>query len=131
MMGRLCAITVYFVALTICFCSVLVLCCTGAEDIRSALRNMSKKQMDIQKQRKDHEDLVSFLFTRLDIFFSPDSLTVLIQVKSSKDYAGWFDLLAFHNQCFDKPDGQYTYTVCFGKDIKQRDTGGSSSTLLG
>jgi hypothetical protein len=53
------------------------------------------------------------------------------QVKSSKDYVGFFDFLALQNQCFDKPDGQYTYSVCIGKDVRQKDTGGGSSTLLG
>lgn len=59
------------------------------------------------------------------------ALNTCSQVKSSKDYVGFYDLLALQNQCFDKPDGQYTYSVCIGKDIKQKDTGGGSSTLLG
>jgi hypothetical protein len=81
----------------------------GAEDLRSALRGLSSKQAGLQRQRKEHEDLV----------------------KSSKDYVGFFDFLALQNQCFDKPDGQYTYSVCIGKDVRQKDTGGGSSTLLG
>lgn len=81
----------------------------GAEDIRNALRNLSSKQSDLQGRRKDHEELV----------------------RASKDYVGFYDLLALRNQCFDKPDGQYTYTVCMGKDVRQKDSGGGSSTLLG
>ena len=54
-----------------------------------------------------------------------------MQINSSKDYEGKYDLLAIRNQCFDKRDGQYTYTVCMGKDVRQKDTGGGASTLLG
>jgi hypothetical protein len=32
---------------------------TGAEDLRSALRGLSSKQAGLQRQRKEHEDLVS------------------------------------------------------------------------
>mmetsp|Transcript_18697 Transcript_18697/g.31152 ORF Transcript_18697/g.31152 Transcript_18697/m.31152 type:complete len:613 (+) Transcript_18697:17-1855(+) len=81
----------------------------GAEDIRESLRSLSSKQTELQGRRKDHEDLV----------------------RASKDYVGFFDLLALRNKCFDKQDGQYTYSVCLGKDVRQRDSGGGGSTLLG
>ena len=56
---------------------------------------------------------------------------VSLQVSASKDFEGLYEYLALREQCFDKVDGQYTYTVCFGKDARQKDTNGGGSTLLG
>lgn len=81
----------------------------GADEIRDALKDLRAKNADVKKQRREYEGLVS----------------------ASKDFEGLYEYLALREQCFDKVDGQYTYTVCFGKDARQKDTNGGGSTLLG
>lgn len=53
------------------------------------------------------------------------------KVTAAKDYTNLYDILALRNQCFEKTQGQYTYSICVGKEVRQKDSGGGSSTLIG
>jgi len=53
-------------------------------------------------------------------------------VKDGENYVNYYDLYALKDECFDKVDGAFTYTVCLGTKVTQKENGrGNSAVTLG
>jgi hypothetical protein len=81
------------------------------KQLREEIEQLNHQQNDLNRLKSEHEKLIN----------------------ESREYqADLYDLLASKGECYDRVDGAFTYTVCLGTKVTQKENGrGNGGVNLG
>jgi hypothetical protein len=81
------------------------------QQVNELIQQLTSQQNELKKLKNEHESFIN---------------------ESSNYNSQFYDLLALKGECFDRVDGAFTYTVCLGTKVTQKENGrGNAGVNLG